>query len=141
MRNAFILAAAVTATLALTPLAASAQFRPNNPPTTPNNPTPTPVAPSTERCEDGLGFLRQVYASQINQMDDGWRVHIYPICEGTFGIPLRSLGNATHLRGTVERNDTLAAALDEADYRANDVVAIRLGTNQNVTLFVHHSEY
>ena len=139
MRNACILAAVMTAVVTLAPLAALAQASPNYPPkTTPNPGTPSV---STEQCEDGLGFLRQVYAAQINQMDEDWRVHIYPICEGEFGIPLRSLGNATHLRGTVERNDTLAAALDDADYRANDVVAIRLGTNENVTLFVHHSEY
>ena len=132
MRNISILAAVMIAALSLAPMAVSAQAI--------NKPKPQPQ-PSTEKCEDGLGFLRQVYAKQINEMDDSWRVHIYPICEGEFGIPLRSLGNATHLRGTVERNDTLTAALDEEDYRANDVVAIRIGTNQNVTLFVHHSEY
>ena len=130
MRNSSILAAVMIAAITLAPLAASAQAM--------HKPKPQP---SNEKCEDGLGFLRQVYAAQIDAMDDDWRVHIDPICEGEFGIPLRSLGNATHLRGTVERNDALSAALDDEDYRANDVVAIRLGTNKNVTLFVHHSEY
>jgi hypothetical protein len=106
-----------------------------------NNLQKPPVASSNEKCEDGLGFLRQVYAAQLEAMDENWRVHLYPICEGEFAIPLQSLGNATHLRGTIGRNPHLAAELAEDDYRADDVVAIRIGTNQNVTLFVHHSEY
>lgn len=139
MRNASILAAAMTAAVTLAPLAALAQASPNYPPKITYNPG-TPST-SSDRCEDDLGHLRQVYAAQINQMDDDWKVSIYPICEGTHTVALKSLGNATHLRGTVGRNDALLAALDDADYRADDVIGIRLGTNENVTLFVHHSEY
>ena len=110
MRNAFILAAVMTAAVTLAPLAALAQASPNYPPkTTVNNPGP-PTAPSSEKCEDDMGHLRQVFAAQINRMDEDWKVAIYPICEGTHTVALKSQGNATHLRGTVGRNEALLAA-------------------------------
>ncbi len=105
-------------------------------PTKPGKP-----AVSVERCEDGMGYLRQVYATQVKAIDDDWTVTIWPICEGRHDLPLKSLGNATHLRGTVDRNHTLLGALDDADYRANDVIGIRFTRTEDVILYVHRYEY
>lgn len=136
MHNALKLAAVGAIALVLTPQIASAQAFLK----TPNSPKPQ-TSSHEPPCEYGMGYLPRVSAKEVRGIDEGWRVWVRPVCENSPHAPVRNMGNATQLIGTIGRNDTLEAALDDQRYLADDVVGVRLTKGNRVTLWVHPSLY
>jgi hypothetical protein len=119
--------------------AAVAQRMPNNPPCiaacgTPNNPTPTVT---TYNCSNEMGHLRRVYEEQLDGIEDPLRVSILPVClSDDFGL-MRQDGNAGALRQTIADNDAIIEALFRKNFKADDVVGIRMTDDDAVLLYVH----
>jgi hypothetical protein len=127
-----LLAAAITFT-ALSGLAitsASAAF-------IPSKPQYKQAQPTTYKCTGELGHLRRVYEEQLDGVEYQEDVSIVPICEGEdYGV-MRNDGNAGALRQHIADNDAMVAALDTANFRADDVVGVRMTGDETVILYVH----
>lgn len=104
----------------------------------PNNPkTPNKPSADTYSCRDQLGFLRRVYDDELDGISDSNRVWVTPVCEGEdFGL-MRSDGNAGALRGHIASNEAIMHALLGKDFRPDDVVGIRMTSEDSVILYVH----
>jgi hypothetical protein len=102
---------------------------------------PCKPSPEVVACGRKLGNLRRVTVRQVARIDGRDKVRLVPICN----IVHRSLtetemsylarGNVQGLVRPISRNATLAAALDDGGYRADDVLGIVLNPDM-VTLYV-----
>jgi hypothetical protein len=139
-----ILAVVSIAAFVVTPFAAGsavAQRMPNNPPCiaacgpgTPNNPGSTVT---TYNCSNEMGHLRRVYEEQLDGIEDPQRVAVLPVCmTDDFGL-MRQDGNAGALRQTIADNDAIVEALLLKDFRADDVIGVRMTGDDTVLLYVH----
>jgi hypothetical protein len=100
----------------------------------PNNPKPSK---STYTCDNQLGHLRRVYEEQLAQIEEPGRVTVTPVCLGEdYGV-MRSDGNAGALRSEIADNDAIMSALLDKNFRADDVVGIRMTGDDAVILYVH----
>jgi hypothetical protein len=83
-------------------------------------------------CEDGLGHLRQVRASDIREV--AGLVQVAPVC------PRQNLRDqqkgVANIRSAVQRNDAMRVALRQAGYAADDVVGVVLD-GRGALLYVH----
>jgi hypothetical protein len=93
--------------------------------------------PTTYKCTGELGHLRRVFTEQLDGVEYEQDVSIVPICEGEdYGV-MRNDGNAGTLRQHIADNDAMVAALDTANFRADDVVGVRMTGDETVILYVH----
>lgn len=95
---------------------------------------------SSYYCGDELLAMRSVKPEQIAALGAEAKITVMPFCEGEESGPLRVMGNAGKLRGPIGENPVLLAALIEADFAPQDVVAVRM-TKKGVTLLVNHYNY
>jgi hypothetical protein len=93
---------------------------------------------STYDCSSELGHLRRVYEDDLDAIVDPNRVAVVPVCPGDdYGI-MRSDGNAGALRQVIASNDAMMEALwEKGDFRADDVIGIRMTGDEEVILYVH----
>jgi hypothetical protein len=102
---------------------------------------PCKPGPEVVACGRKLGNLRRVTVGQVGRIDHNDSVRLVPICdtvhrsltEEEMGYLAR--GNVQGLIRPISRNDTLAAALEDGGYRADDVIGIVLNPRM-VTLYV-----
>jgi hypothetical protein len=123
-----------TLTVALTTLspAFAAQWKPDQ-----RHPRPTADV-STYHCGNELGYLKRVYEEELDEVTDVEDVSIVPVCENEdYGL-MRSDGNAGAIRTHIADNDAMTEALDFANYRADDVVGVRMTGDDTVILYVHN---
>jgi hypothetical protein len=97
-------------------------------------------SPTTFQCGNELGYLRRVFADQVEALQDQDRITVVPVCEGD-DYAFRNDGNAGALRGAMSENEIVLAALASSAYRPIDVVAIRLTGENSAILYVHPSDY
>ncbi len=92
-------------------------------------------------CSAQMGFLPHIYPAKVQAISSE-QVVLEPICDNDSlysSATLGSLfvdGNVTGLRKHIALNRTLVAALASGDYRADDVVGMKFGTDM-VILYVH----
>jgi hypothetical protein len=102
---------------------------------------PCPPAPSVVACGRKLGNLRRVTVRQVGRIDAADQVRLVPICDTVhrslteIEMSYLARGNVQGLIRPISRNATLAAALDDGGYRADDVLGIVLDPHM-VTLYV-----
>jgi hypothetical protein len=102
-----------------------------------------PCKPSPEviACGRKLGDLRRVTVRQVSRIDHSDKVHLIPICDTVHRslteteMSYLARGNVQGLIRPIGHNATLAAALDDGGYRADDVLGIVLDPHM-VTLYV-----
>lgn len=103
----------------------------------PGHRKPTPGTETTYTCANELGMLRRVYTEQIDGIFDESEVTVTPVCSGEdYGV-MRNDGNAGALRQSIAMNDATAAALADANFRPEDVIAVRMTGDDSVILYVH----
>lgn len=116
--------AAATLGLALVSTAASAAVIP------PRLPKPTTTT-AVMSCSSELGMLRTVHKNDVMAVDFDNTIVIREVCQES-----HLDGNAVTLTGIIGRNEAMSTALDEANFRSDDVVGIHFGDNGAVLLYV-----
>lgn len=97
---------------------------------------------SDEECAYQLNYMPRVTRSHVEAIR-GQAVALIPVCEdGLIGRNdeygwLFVAGNVDTLRLPIARNETLMAALLAQGYDQQDVVSLRFGGNDTITLYVH----
>ena len=117
--------ATATLGLALFSTAVSAAVIPTRP-----NRVSTPYTPAAV-CSSELGMLHAVNFHDVMAVDFDNTIVIRTVCQEN-----HLLGNAVTLTGIIGRNDAMSAALDDANFRSEDVVGIHFGGNGAVILYV-----
>jgi hypothetical protein len=95
---------------------------------------------STYTCGGEVGYLRRVYAEQLEAVIDEREVTITPVCEGVDNA-MRNDGNASALRPQIAQNDAMVIALGDAAYEPEDVIGVRMIGEGKVILYVQTSRY
>jgi hypothetical protein len=116
--------AAATLGLALVSTAASAAVAP------PRLPTAKPTA-AMVGCSGELGMLRAVDMHDVMAVDFDNTIVIRTVCQEN-----HLHGNAVTLTGIIGRNEAMSSALEDANFRSDDVVGIHFGDNGAVLLYV-----
>jgi hypothetical protein len=96
--------------------------------------TPRPTTSSwtyVSACASELGLLRTVHKNDVMAVDFDNTIIIRPVCQDS-----HLDGNAVTLTGVIGRNEAMSMALEEANFRSDDVVGIHFGDNGAVLLFV-----
>ena len=102
-----ILPAAITlAIVAISVVPAGAQSMPS--------PKPSIGNTTTEVCGSELGYMPRVHPSDVDAVDDGFRVWITEVCAGE--DILRADGNASGVRSAIEANGVLMRALAKRNF-------------------------
>lgn len=114
MRHSLFAAAVLGAALIST--AASAAVAP---PRIPQKHSPN----LSQYCSENLDLM-SVHKQDVIEVSFEQTIVIRPVC-----VDSHQDGNAMGLVSIIGRNDAMAAALDEADYSADDVVGIQFGDN------------
>jgi hypothetical protein len=100
-------------------------------------PTTSGGESSTYTCGNELGMLRRVYEEELEVIDNPLNVAVVPVCTGEdYGV-MRSDGNAGALRQVIAQNDAMTDALDLKNFGSDDVVGIRMTSEDKVILYVH----
>ncbi|KQX42439.1 hypothetical protein ASD04_00250 [Devosia sp. Root436] len=134
MLKTTVLAVLVGLASAATTLPSAAQFL-AGPPNFPSN-------GYEEDCAYPLNYMPRVTRAHIQSID-GQPVYLVPVCEdGLIGRNddygwLFVHGNVDTLRLPIARNDTLMAALTAQGYDSQDVISLRFGGGDSITLYVH----
>jgi hypothetical protein len=82
-------------------------------------------------------MLRRVYEEELEVIDNPLNVAVVPVCTGEdYGV-MRSDGNAGALRQVIAQNDAMTDALDLKNFGSDDVVGIRMTSEDKVILYVH----
>lgn len=82
-----------------------------------------------------------MYEDELDLVEDTNRVSVTPICDdGDYGL-MRADGNAGALRAHIARNEAIAAALERANFRVDDVVGVRMTGQAAVIIYVHTFHY
>lgn len=132
---AFVAAGLVTA---FTTLGASAQaFVPGS-----NYPSRAPMISS--ECSYNAAMEPHLVARDVNAIRRDQHVWLTPVCEDTlarnsYGTLFRD-GNVETLRAVIARHPALVSALAARGYDQFDVVALRIGRDETVNLFVHQRD-
>lgn len=93
-------------------------------------------------CAYQLNYMPRVTRSHIAGIK-GQPVYLIPVCEdGLIGRNddygwLFTTGNVGTLRLPIARNDTLMSALRAQGYDEQDVISLRFGGGDSITLYVH----
>lgn len=117
-----VLAAAVLGLAFITTAASAAVLPPRIPQNT--------VSASTHDCDGSLDLLT-VHKQDVMDVSFDNTIVIRPVC-----VDSQLDGNASGLRGIIGRNDAMAEALYEEDFRSDDVVGIQFGDDGVVLLYV-----
>jgi hypothetical protein len=91
-----------------------------------------------QECDPSLGQLRTIRVDEIQAIDDSYSISIWVVCPDhpDPGAPLA--GNVGGLHNVIAQNDALFAALAEAGFDPEEVVAIRFGRGNSLIIYVHH---
>ncbi len=130
---AFVAAGLVTA---FTTLSANAQS------TVPGSNYPAPIGGS--ECTYNAAMEPHLVARDVNAIRRDQYVWLTPVCEDTlvrndYGTLFRD-GNVETLRNVIARHPALIGALTARGYDQFDVVALRVGRDETVNLFVHQRD-
>lgn len=98
-----------------------------------------PVATTTYNCGADLGFLRRVFAEQIDAVTLEEQVTVTPVCDGE-DAALRNEGNAGAIRQHIAMNEAMTIVLGQHAFSAEDVVGVRM-LGDKAVLYVHESNY
>lgn len=134
-----VLAALVGLATIATILPSNAQFLAAHVPGGNNNP---PAASNESECAYPLHYLPRVTRALINTIKSQ-PVYLVPVCEdGLIGRNddygwLFVEGNVETLRLPIARNHALMAALGHEGYDEQDVISLRFGGDDTITLYVH----
>jgi hypothetical protein len=131
LNKSFLASAAIALLMTSVPTVAQAAWQ-----LPPPDPEPVEVAGprSTASCDSQLGHMPRVYKSQIEAIDSSSRIWVTELCPG-FSM-LRSEGNGAYLSSTIAANELLAEALGRKGYRAQDVFAVQILSDNIINLFV-----
>ncbi|KRA45658.1 hypothetical protein [Devosia sp. Root635] len=135
MLKTTVLAVLVGLASAAATLPSAAQFLAGPPPGGPG-------MQAEEDCAYPLHYMPRVTRAHIQSID-GQPVYLVPVCEdGLIGRNddygwLFVQGNVDTLRLPIARNATLMAALTAEGYDSQDVVSLRFGGGDSITLYVH----
>ena len=95
-------------------------------------------------CSYNAAFEPDLVARDINAIRRDQHVWLTPVCEDTlarneYGTLFRD-GNVETLRNVIARHPALMSALTARGYDQFDVVALRIGRDETVNLFVHQRD-
>jgi hypothetical protein len=131
------LTALITATVVLATVAPALAAGPlTHVPGRGDHPQRHPRISTTYECKNEMGYLRRVHDEQLLGIEDEHRVSVVPVCEGDYGM-MRNDGNAGALRQHIADNIAMVDALQDANFRPDDVVGVRMTGDHSVILYVH----
>lgn len=95
--------------------------------------------PEITACDPGLGHLQTLRQDEIEAIDESYNISIWVVCPDHPDPSAPLAGNVAGLHSTIARNETLAAALTEAGFDPEQVVAIRFGRGHSLLVYVHRA--
>lgn len=107
-----------------------------------NNVRQVPSSTEDSECAYQLNYMARVTRAHIESIDSQ-PVYLIPVCEdGLIGRNddygwLFVSGNVGTLRVPLSRNSTLMSALRAEGYDEHDVISLRFGGANSITLYVH----